>query len=196
MADFDARSFRRFSTLRPVNEKRIDVIAARRMIPGEVLKYRSGLRWVIPRGQATTLTGSGGLCPTAPLTKLARQSANSTTYLATNHSSLNNLDARVEIKEWIIPRDAGQFTVNLHENPLGYASIPCRAVPSSRCQRHLLHRMPSTRRLRISDANSGPNRCHQDRTVSWLMSMPRSCSKSSTFRSDNGSRMYNPPPGE
>ena len=29
---------------------------------------------------------------------------------------------------------------------------------------------------------------HQYRTVSWLMSMPRSCSRSSTFRSESGKR--------
>ena len=42
--------------------------------------------------------------------------------------------------------------------------------------------------LRISAANSGPNLFHQNRTVSWLMSMLRSCNRSSTFRSDNGQR--------
>lgn len=131
MADFDARSFRRFSTLRPVNEKRIDVIAARRMIPGEVLKYRSGLRWVIPRGQATTLTGSGGLCPTAPLTKLARQSANATTYLATNHSSLNNLDARVEIKEWIRSRAMQASSPSIFTRTLS----GMQAHPAGQCHR-------------------------------------------------------------
>ena len=36
----------------------------------------------------------------------------------------------------------------------------------------------------------GPNLCHQYRTVSWLISTPRSCSRSSTFRSDNGKRTY------
>src|SRR5690606_28835864 len=61
---------------------------------------------------------------------------------------------------------------------------------SSRCQRHRLERMPWTRRLRISPANIGPNRCHQNRTVSWLMSMPRSCSRSSTLLSESGKRMY------
>ena len=34
--------------------------------------------------------------------------------------------------------------------------------------------MCATRRLRISAANIGPNRFHQNRTVSWLMSIPRS----------------------
>jgi hypothetical protein len=50
--------------------------------------------------------------------------------------------------------------------------------------------MPSTRLLRISAANIGPNLCHQNRTVSWQTSMPRSCSKSSTLRSESGKRMY------
>lgn len=58
---------------------------------------------------------------------------------------------------------------------------------SSRCQR--LERMPSIRRFRISAANIGPNRRHQTRTVSWLISMPRSWSRSSTFRSESGNRM-------
>jgi hypothetical protein len=40
--------------------------------------------------------------------------------------------------------------------------------------------------VRISAANNGPNLFHQNRTVSWLMSMLRSCNRSSTFRSDNG----------
>lgn len=46
------------------------------------------------------------------------------------------------------------------------------------------------RRFRISAANVGPNRCHQQRTALWLTSIPRSCSKSSTLRSDSGKRMY------
>ena len=50
--------------------------------------------------------------------------------------------------------------------------------------------MCATRFLRISAANIGPNRFHQNRTVSWLMSIPRSASKSSTLRSDRGYRTY------
>jgi hypothetical protein len=42
------------------------------------------------------------------------------------------------------------------------------------------------RRFLISTANIGPNRFHQDRTVSWQMSIPRSNNKSSTWRNDNG----------
>ena len=49
---------------------------------------------------------------------------------------------------------------------------------------------PWIRRFRISAAKIGPDRCHQKRTVSWQISMPRSCSRSSTFRSDGGKRMY------
>jgi hypothetical protein len=37
---------------------------------------------------------------------------------------------------------------------------------------------------------SGPNLFHQNRTVSWLISMPRSCKRSSTFRSESGNRTY------
>lgn len=47
-------------------------------------------------------------------------------------------------------------------------------------------RIQSTRFLRISAANNGPNRFHQSLTVSWQMSMPRSNSRSSTLRSDRG----------
>jgi hypothetical protein len=50
--------------------------------------------------------------------------------------------------------------------------------------------MYATRRLRISAANIGPNRFHQNRTVSWLMSTPRSANRSSTLRSYNGYRTY------
>lgn len=42
----------------------------------------------------------------------------------------------------------------------------------------------------MSPANSGPNLFHHWRTVSWLMSIPRSNSRSSTFRSDSGNRTY------
>lgn len=48
----------------------------------------------------------------------------------------------------------------------------------------------SMRRFRISAAKSGPNLCHQNRTVAWLISWPRSCSRSSTFRSESGNRTY------
>ena len=48
--------------------------------------------------------------------------------------------------------------------------------------------MPCARFLRISAANIGPNLCHQNRTVSWLTSIPRSCSRSYTFLSYSGKR--------
>jgi len=51
-------------------------------------------------------------------------------------------------------------------------------------------RMRSTRLRLISAANIGPNLFHQKRTVSWLISIPRSCSRSSTFLSDSGNRTY------
>ena len=47
-----------------------------------------------------------------------------------------------------------------------------------------------TRLLRISAANIGPNRFHKNRTVSWLMSIPRSAKRSSTLRSDSGYLTY------
>lgn len=46
---------------------------------------------------------------------------------------------------------------------------------SSRCQRHWRqHRIRSTRRFLTSAASIGPNRLHQNLTVSWLISMPPS----------------------
>ena len=53
-----------------------------------------------------------------------------------------------------------------------------------------VRRIACTRFLRISAANIGPNRFHQCLTVSWQMSMPRSCSRSSAFRSDSGNFTY------
>src|SRR5271154_2009018 len=50
--------------------------------------------------------------------------------------------------------------------------------------------MCATRLLRISAANIGPKRFHQNRTVSWLISIPRSASRSSTLRSDSGYLTY------
>src|SRR5208282_4901918 len=50
--------------------------------------------------------------------------------------------------------------------------------------------MCATRFFRISAANIGPNRFHQNRTVSWLMSIPRSAKRSSTLRSDSGYFTY------
>ena len=50
--------------------------------------------------------------------------------------------------------------------------------------------MCATRLLRISAANIGPNRFHQNRTVSWQMLIPRSAKRSSTLRSDSGYLTY------
>ena len=47
-----------------------------------------------------------------------------------------------------------------------------------------------TRRLRMSPASIGLNPFHHIRAVSWQMSMPRSNSRSSTFRNDSGNRTY------
>src|SRR5271156_4104396 len=58
-------------------------------------------------------------------------------------------------------------------------------------QRHWMKpRICATRFFRISAANIGPNRFHQNRTVSWLMSIPRSANRSSTLRSDSGYLTY------
>ena len=50
--------------------------------------------------------------------------------------------------------------------------------------------MSATRHLRISAANIGPNRFHQNRTVSWLMSIPGSARRSSTLHSESGRLTY------
>jgi hypothetical protein len=55
------------------------------------------------------------------------------------------------------------LAVDLHEHPI---QMPEPLVA---------FRIACTRLPPISTANSGPNRVHQNRTVSWLMSMPRSC---------------------
>lgn len=101
------------------------------------------------------------------------------------HEDFKNFAFVVDGAPEIVP-----FTVDLHEDPLGYESIPCRAVPPSGCQRQWLDRIPSTRRFRTSQTNSGPNLRHRNRTISWLMSISGSCSRSSTLRSDNGNRMF------
>lgn len=59
---------------------------------------------------------------------------------------------------------------------------------SSRCQRQRLYLLAEMRRFLISLANNGPERHHHSRTVSWQISIPRSNSKSSTWRSDSGNR--------
>jgi hypothetical protein len=51
--------------------------------------------------------------------------------------------------------------------------------------------MPCARFLRISAANMGPNLRQQKLTVSWLTSIPRSWSRSSTFLKESGKRTYN-----
>src|SRR5450631_1605702 len=50
--------------------------------------------------------------------------------------------------------------------------------------------MCAIRVFRIWPANIGPNRFHQNRTVSWLMSIPRSARRSSTLRNDSGYFTY------
>ena len=51
--------------------------------------------------------------------------------------------------------------------------------------------MCAARLLRISAAaNFGPKRFHQNWTVAWLTSIPRSAKRSSTLRSDSGYFTY------
>jgi hypothetical protein len=58
---------------------------------------------------------------------------------------------------------------------------------SSRCQRRCRKfRIAWTRLRRISAAKIVPNRFPQNRIVLCVISVPRSCSHSSTFRSDSG----------
>lgn len=59
-------------------------------------------------------------------------------------------------------------------------------VPSPLCiGAHLLDPLPA-----YLGGDIGPNRFRQSRTVSWQMSMPRSASRSSAFRSDSGYFTY------
>jgi len=89
------------------------------------------------------------------------------------HEALQNLAFMIDRPPGIMA-----LAVDLHEN-------------SSRRQRHWWsERSPSTRRARSSEANIWPKRFYHKRTVSWLMSMPRSCSSSSTLRSDRGNQTY------
>jgi hypothetical protein len=67
-----------------------------------------------------------------------------------------------------------RLAVDLHEH---LVEVP----PPLRRRSHPLDAPP-----RISAANIGPNRFHQNRTVSWLISMPRSWRRSSTLRSESG----------
>lgn len=50
--------------------------------------------------------------------------------------------------------------------------------------------MRFTRCRRMSTANIGPKRFHYSPTVSWQTSIPRSKSRSSTFRNDSGKWTY------
>ena len=76
------------------------------------------------------------------------------------------------------PPEITELAVDLHE-------------ALSKCQRNWMKpRTSAARLLQISAPNIGPNRFHQNRTVSWLMSIPRSASKSSTLCSDSGYRTY------
>lgn len=61
--------------------------------------------------------------------------------------------------------------------------------------RTLIHRFAIALRRRsnarqMSPANNGLNLFHHSLTVSWQISIPRSNSRSSTFRNDSGKRMY------
>ncbi len=60
---------------------------------------------------------------------------------------------------------------------------------SFHCQR--VDFIPSIRRLRISAVTFGVKRCNQNRTVSRLKSMLRSCRRTSTFLRESGRRTYN-----
>jgi hypothetical protein len=70
-----------------------------------------------------------------------------------------------------------KLAVDLHENLVG-APAPGAEVAAL------------TGLLRISPANSGPKRFHQNLTVSSQMSMPRICSRSLTSLKDKGKRTY------
>ena len=54
------------------------------------------------------------------------------------------------------------------------------------------HRFPAEFQccFAVAALGNGPSLYHQKRTVSWLISILRSCSRSSTLRSENGNRTY------
>lgn len=93
-------------------------------------------------------------------------------------------------------RGFGTFSCNLALQDLalvihGAPQVMLFTNTSSSCQRH--SRKPCiqlTRWRRTSAANSGPKPGHHNRTISWQMSLPRSNSRSSTFRKLNGDRTY------
>jgi hypothetical protein len=82
-----------------------------------------------------------------------------------------------------VPRDATNIAA------LAYCDAVRRGHPLHHRHWGKRHRC-ATRFFRISAANIGPNRFHQNRMVSWLTSIPRSAKRSSTFRSDSGYRTY------
>jgi hypothetical protein len=92
-----------------------------------------------------------------------------------------------------VPFRAGDVLVFAHSQPHRLVSAVSPLILtniSSRCHCQCWNcRMRAMRRRRISAAKIGPNRFHQKRTLSWLTSMPRSCSMSSTFRRESGNRM-------
>jgi hypothetical protein len=68
------------------------------------------------------------------------------------------------------------FPLMIHGPPKRVRSPLIFTNTSSRCHCQCVpDRIRSTRLRRISTANIGPNLFHQNRTVSWLMSMPHSC---------------------
>ena len=76
------------------------------------------------------------------------------------------------------PPKVVRFAIDLHKD---FARCHCQFE---------YERIRLTLFLRISAANIRPNLFHQNRTVSWLISIPRSCKRSSTFLSDKGNRTY------
>jgi hypothetical protein len=79
---------------------------------------------------------------------------------------------------------------------LVYRSTVCRWIRKSGFEL-AIHRDKRRRRIRldwhvdalsvrISEVNIGLNLCHQNRTVSWLISTTHLCSKASTIRSNSG----------
>lgn len=73
---------------------------------------------------------------------------------------------------------------------VGFAGLRLTKT-SFRCQRHwLTRRIASDLRLPILSAKYVPKRSPHKRMLSWQTSIPRSCRRSSTFRSDGGNRIY------
>ncbi len=138
---------------------------------------------------------------------MARQTKSPSSLKSNSQSPRLAMPSRTEVSDCVLgstARDISGLNPSRADRP--HPALGQDLTPSSmtrRAQAGSDVRARSTRRgarvdssrpcvafLRISAANIGPNRFHQNRTVSWLMSIPRSARRSSTLRSDSGYLTY------